>query len=34
MRTVNLGVEENFYQHFQALIGSLIKDKKVELEIL
>lgn len=31
MQTVNLRVEESFYPHFQALISSLIRDKKVEL---
>jgi hypothetical protein len=31
MQTVSLRVEESFYPHFQALISSLIRDKKVEL---
>jgi hypothetical protein len=31
MQTVSLRFEESFYTYFQALISSLIRDKKVEL---
>jgi len=31
MQTISLRVEDSFFPHFQALISSLIKDKKVEI---
>jgi len=29
MQTINLKVEDSFYPHFQAILESFIKDKKV-----
>ncbi len=31
MQTMNLKIEDSFYPHFQAIIESFIKDKKVTI---